>query len=395
MRIRNCTQCKFPIAAIGVIMGVIGVSSHPVDAAAPDSVANELQKKCEAYRVSHFLSGTVVVRQTYATFPPSGGVSKAEEKVMHIWFNDSHIRNDLYGSDSTLISQTIVRGGVYIRNDPVGVDVVIGKASEYGSPRQYFGIPHPRWLGMGLNSLSKMDDGPEFRVLVIPEVEGFEAVVTDENISGIAAQKVSLRIDVRAPMQLPQNVPNPSGVPAGGSLVDIGKTVRVLTERDYWIVPSMGYSLLRYEARTRIPEKDISTSQLLESSFAQDHATGTWYPSHVRAVIGENEQPRIERVFDVQEATFAVPDPTVFSVEGLSLPVGRKVSDRTQGELVVRSYWDGAALVRLPNAAEAFSSVPGKHSALHRTTLTLVLGGLLSAAGILFFVVSRQGSNSH
>lgn len=222
----------------------------------------------------------------------------------------------------------------------------------------HFVLFHPLWIGLGTNPEAQLHANPVTRI-VNPKShktpwEGPEWV---ENSFGTIAR---IRCDA-------------SSAHVRGELI-------MEFNEDY------GFSLVRAVARLFDEDGLVATEQSVTSKiegypFASESGEDVaWFPREVVRETYSHGLLTTRQTIVVNSAKFgAAPGAQTFSVEGLGLTEGAKISDRTRGNQETRLKWDGAEAVPIFGPTANREPAPEKRGSSYN--------GLIVVNGVALIVV--------
>jgi hypothetical protein len=150
-----------------------------------------------------------------------------------------------------------------------------------------------------------------------------------------------------------------------------------------WISPAKNYSVLRMEIAARRDDGSEWVTSI--ECRPKAHNNGAlWFPESVTARQHRNGELIFEDIATIRSASFNQPvDPALFTVEGLGMPPGHKITDLSNGS---SGTWDGEKVV--PFRAPPPPPVD-LESGMRRTWLLLSLACAAGAA-LAFWVLRRR-----
>jgi hypothetical protein len=309
------------------------------------------------------------------------------------------------------------------------VAVTIGPLSEYGNPYANFGVYHPRWIGTGFNNVFNLGQGRQYRCLNLWEGQPKKSPsIQKEMLDGVEVWKVqyageklvnvrriieefSRTRESRGPFGGPRLDDTPSDDSADlrstnsspvstkphdlapATPQDDGDDEIHVFERTYWFAPSQGNALLKCYDRDRFPKTNVDTIHELHAKYAYDEPSDTWFVKTVQTSMSSRGKLETATRTDVEEASFERPLPQTFNVAGFSLPINRRVADRTLGPFEQEFFWNGNELVRIPSLADAIRPVVVESNTGKRLVLILNAIVLVAFAIYLFRKGMAGGTN--
>lgn len=377
------TACIFPAALLGQKQETD--SQH----------AYSLLLECERYRESHFKHGWMKLWITDLAPDARGGERVKSEERQTLWFSDDCLRKDV--TSGPALAKVSVCNGVYLWSPDGPFPVTIAPASEHADAKAHFNLFHPRWIGMGYNPPGALARDRSFRCVPI-RPDGQPTAISSlrkETVDGVPLWRLEFSTSGQVDVALLSSQMQVNKVTAERTIVirdsedpsrPPSNWKRFITNEVRWISPAQGYGLVRSHSEDSYPDDNSHVVRDLRTLYALDTASQIWYPKitsytmHNNGLFFEGLKVRVE------EASFQPPPASVFSIEGLSLPPGRRVDDRTKGKFQKSSFWDGEKLIPIPNPWQ-----PVDHTAMHsfwRRALLIVNALALVALGV--FLIFRR-----
>lgn len=299
----------------------------------PDGTSNpipspiQLQAECLKYRGlitkhGHIAFHVIDERRT----GPEAGSREAEYRI---WFSDERLRFDVSNRVDQRWSDWenyVVDKDQYTWIPEGDFEGVVAPASEYKNDRGgvigHFGLFHPRWLGMGQNSEALMHQEPTART-ISPTITKANYQVDSVQLNGFDAWKITRK----------------TSFPGADS-----NAPRIPGEFVIWLVPNAGMSLLRAELREF--DDHATTIRTVESELQQFPEIGAWFPKRMVRETTVGDKTTRHQTITVREAAFGnAPNDFVFTLAGLGLPKGKRISDRSRGPRETVLQWDGQQII--------------------------------------------------
>lgn len=347
------------LLAMSVFSAICDEQSTTRDGVSVD--ARELQEKCEEYRVKHFQEGEATLNTTTLVDDPGGELGDGQSVTQHIWFSGDYLRNDNIEGPSRY--RIAICGGKYIWDANPDVAVVVAPEEEYADTSSQFGLSHIRWVGLGYNAPQTLSKGRASRCLMLfDQMPAKVPSVTRDTMNGVEVWKITyanagtLNMASLVPVEEVEDGfgdESKSGQFTGSkeekSPSVPSEDVPYRSKNIFWIAPAQGYSLLKNQYRMVYPEKNLELVHELDAKYVQDKLSGTWYPEAVTTIIRNNGKFVAGQRYSLKDVNFQKPNPAVFELEGFSLPVDRKISNRTLGAIQKEFFWNGKEPVLIPD----------------------------------------------
>lgn len=271
--------------------------------------AQKLQRACIDYREKVTTSGHFELRFRLEKFSPSQEAWESSKTVFVAGENIRFDIRDAFSADDSHKEQIVITPVHYIWAPRPGHEVTVAPINEYqsepGGAAGQFGVFHPKWIGMGLNSESRMNYDLSARTL-------------------------------------------------SGNAVNTAWTVPTLNEAGYHVIhlPSSptatksrltlqfdlkrGCNLVKAEATYFDANGNATLSKTMTAALAEwPHPTEgyVWFPKEVQRETLYKGVATERSTLQVLSATFSAPADDIFTINGLGLNESTRVSDRTAGIL--------------------------------------------------------------
>lgn len=331
--------------------------------------ANGLQAACLDYREEVTAHGRVFLR-IVEEHREGASPGKQQEAEHRIWFSGDLLRFDVRGrtGDESWSDweHYVVGPDEYIWIPEGEFQGVVAPAAEFASQAGgtigHFVLYHPRWLGMGQNSEAVLQSRPGSRFV-------------DPGLSKADYTEVSLESLGDRPV--PKVVRRTSFPPAKAD------APRIPGEFVMWFAPDAGHSLIRAEIREFAEPRTIVRS--VENRLGQFPHGGVWFPREVVRETKYGDEVTRRQVISIHEAEFGRPPrSTVFTLQGIQLAEGKRVSDRTEGPRPTELVSDGNKIVELRGPTVQPAAVPDATG--QRSWLLLMNAAVLALLAGYFFV---------
>jgi hypothetical protein len=378
--------------------------------------ARNLEEGCLKYRRDNVTQGYLRLRVDVASSANADSSVSKSIRDMRVWFKGDNVRIDnraaIPGNGWSEWTVMAVSGDRYIViPGENGVAGTVGLVSEYGDAMAHFGLYNPRWLAMGVNGESQFQKDPlAMSVGMAGKLIPKQVICTGDNPQTweiVYSDTISLS-DARQ-IRLPQSgagdattphrksasqqqlyLPVRPGDGSSGAKInntpladdpvatasvpktEIGAIENRLTAQ---IRPAEGFSLVKATAEHRSPGKELVLA--MECEYRPIGQKLIWFPHRVRRTEHAENKPIREEIIEVIDADFDnVVRDAVFSMNGIDLPDGKKIFDRSRGPIEQPLIVADGKLVEIPPALTAVIEA-GNVSQLRR--LLLVLTGVVCA----------------
>lgn len=279
-----------------------------------------------------------------------GTKRKASEITIDSWVRGQSVRNDIHGDRECRV---IIHQGVYVVQLAGDKNKIItAPVSEYKDPWKEFGVVHQRDIGMVENCLVPQAHGKSRWLL--KDFQNVLAQSSDrvnvQKASASGLTQFSATIRSRVPERITAEVM--SGDVELKDYLDANPDIPLVEfESEYRInfSPLNAGQLTDYESKTLSLSDGTGTRTHLVNIYQKESTTGIWYPKTSVWEHYYNDELIIGRRVEILEVDFKTIPDSVFTLAGVSLEDGVRVTDRLapEGQRIGKIV-NGAVVFRQP-----------------------------------------------